>query len=84
MDGFDLGEVAICLLLSGVLRGHDAQIRKLEVRAGILPGLQPSEGLSRIEPGGSSCRCQWCVGWGALRFYTYMARRELTYTVKVD
>ena len=82
-DGFDLGEVAPGFLFGGIPRIIAVQIREPEAGADVLRGTHLSEGLSHIEPEDVSFQYQQRpTGLQQYGVSTYMAKRELAYTVK--
>ena len=70
-------------LLGGIPRIIVVQIRELEAGADHRRGTHLSEGLSHIEPEKVGFQCQQRpTGLQEYGVLTYMARRELAYTVK--
>ena len=79
-----LGDVASAFLHSGVLRILGVQSRELEAVADVRRGTHLSERLPRIESERfkRSILSAWCpAGLQQYGVLTYMARRELAYTV---
>ena len=82
-DGFDLRELASGFLLGGVPRIIAVQIRELEAGTDVRRRTHLSERLSHIKPKKVGFQCQQRpTGLQQYGVSTYMARRELAYTVK--